>query len=124
MKRTLATAGMLLALLGAAVPGAWAIKANARPKPKITAAQARLVALKKYPHARVDRTIPLENEDGKWEYAVNVHQRTNKGVVTHEVMVGALSGKIESEEVTTPAEEAREKVAEQRAAHSRRHSAK
>ena len=122
MKRTLATAGTLLALLAAAVLGAWAIEANARPKPKITAAQARLVALKKYPHARVDGRIPLENEEGKWEYAVNVHQKTGKRVVTHEVMVGALSGKIESEEVTTPAEEAREKAAEQRAAHSRRRS--
>lgn len=124
MKRTLAIAGMLPALLAAAVPGAGAIKANARPKPKITAAQARQVALKKYPHARVDRKIPLENEDGKWEYAVNVHQRTRKGVVTHEVMVGATSGKIASEEVTTPAEEAREKAAEQKSTHARRHPAK
>ena len=70
------------------------------------------------------RKIALENEDGKWEYAVNVHQRTGKGIVTHEVMVGATSGKIKSEEVTTPAEEAREKAAEPKAAHSRSHPAK
>src|SRR5713226_1624311 len=124
MKRVLTTAGALLALLPVVMPGAWAVKANARPKPKITAAQARQIALKKYPHARVDGRIPLENEEGKWEYAVNVHQKTGKRVVTHEVMVGAMSGKIESEEVTTPAEEAREKAAEQKAAHTRSHTSK
>jgi uncharacterized membrane protein YkoI len=124
MKRTLMRGGALLALLPTGLPGTWAIRAHTRPRPRITAAQARRVALKKYPGARTDRKIALENEDGKWEYAVNVHQRTGKGVVTHEVMVGATSGKIESEEVTTPAEEAREKAAEPRAAHPRSHSAK
>jgi hypothetical protein len=124
MKRILMTGGALLALLPAALPGAGAIKANARPRPRITVAQARRVALKKYPGARAGEKIALENEEGKWQYAVNVHQKTGKGVVTHEVMVGATSGKIESEEVTTPAEEAREKAAEQKAAHSRSHPSK
>jgi Peptidase propeptide and YPEB domain len=120
VKLFLLISGALLALL----PDASAARAAARPKPRITAAQARQVALRKFPHARADAKVPLENEEGKWEYAVNVHQRTRKGVVTHEVMVGAMSGKIESEEVTTPAEEAREKAAEQKTTPSRRHTSK
>jgi hypothetical protein len=123
MHRFLLTSGALLALLPAALPSAFAARSAARPKPRITTAQARRVALKKYPHAHADARVALENEDGKWQYAVNVHQRARKGVVTHEVMVGAMSGKIESEEVTTPAEEAREKAAERKTAHAHHHPA-
>jgi uncharacterized membrane protein YkoI len=124
MKRSLFITGALLALLPAAMPGAFAISAASHPKPRITAAQARRVALKKYPHARADARVPLENEDGKSQYSVTVHQKTRGGEVTHEVMVGAMSGKIESEEVTTPAEEAREAAGEHKAARSRNHTAK
>lgn len=124
MNRLLLTSGAVLALLPAALPGAFAAGSSAPPKPRITAAQARRVALRKYPHAHADAKVDLENEEGKWQYAVNVHQRTRKGVVTHEVMVGAMSGKIESEEVTTAAEEAREKAAERKAVHSHPHPAK
>jgi hypothetical protein len=38
----------------------------------------------------------------------------------HEVMVGAMSGKIEADETTTPREEAREKAAEARARRAKR----
>jgi uncharacterized membrane protein YkoI len=73
---------------------------------KITAQQAQAVALKKY-HGKVVGKVELENEDGKWQYAVNIRS----GKTLREVMVGADSGKIESVEVTTPKEEAREKAA-------------
>ncbi len=124
MKTLLLAAGALTAMLSASMPGAFARSSTHRPKPRITAAQARQVALTKYPHARADRNVPLENEEGKWQYAVNVHQKTRRGVVTHEVMVGATSGKIESEEVTTPAEEAREKAAERKRTPPGRHAAR
>jgi hypothetical protein len=121
MKRVFLTAGALLACLPGTMPKALARTTEARPKPRITAVQARRVALRKYPHATADRKVALENEEGKWQYAVNVHVRTARGIVTHEVMVGAVSGKIESEEVTTPQEEAREKAAEERAKHRKAH---
>jgi hypothetical protein len=124
MKRVFLTAGALLAFLPGTMPQAAARIAEARPKPRITPVQARRVALRKYPHATADRKVALENEEGKWQYAVNIHVKTAKGVVTHEVMVGAVSGKIESEEVTTPQEEAREKASEQKSAGARRHPAK
>src|SRR5437016_5987115 len=43
----------------------------AAPKARITAKQAARVALHKY-HGRVVGKVALENEDGKWQYAVNV----------------------------------------------------
>jgi hypothetical protein len=45
--------------------------------------------------------------------------KTAKGVVMHEVMVGATSGKIEANEVTTAAEEAKEKAADEKAARAK-----
>ena len=74
---------------------------------KISAAQARTIALKKYP-GTVEGKIVLENEDGSWQYAVNIRS----GKTLREVMVSASSGKIASMEVTTKAEEAKELKAE------------
>ena len=119
MRRLLLSATALVALATAAIPGAFAINRSARPKPRITGAHARQVALKKYPHGRAERHVALENEDGKWQYAVVVRDKTAKGTVMHEVMVGAISGKVEADEVTTPGEEAKEKAAELKAAHSK-----
>lgn len=82
---------------------------------KITAAQARAAALKKYP-GKVEGKINLENEDGKWQYSVNVRS----GKTLREVMVDANTGKIASVEVTTKAEEAKETAAE---AHEKPHTA-
>jgi gas vesicle protein len=113
------TAGALLALLTAATTGALARNAADKPAARITPNQAKQIALKKYPHASVDPTIPLEHEEGKWQYAVTVHVKTAKGVVMHEVMVGATSGKIEADEVTTTAEEAKEKAADEKAARAK-----
>jgi hypothetical protein len=105
----------LLALLPASIPGALARNAASQSAARITPTQAKQIALKKYPNASVDPKIPLEHEGGKWQYAVTLHVKTAKGTVMHEVMVGASSGKIEADEVTTAAEEAREKAAEAKA---------
>jgi len=78
---------------------------------KITAEQAKASALKKY-HGKVVGKIVLENEEGKWQYAVNIRS----GKVLHEVMVDANTGKVASAEVTSKAEEAKEAAAEAKAA--------
>src|SRR5437868_920108 len=75
--------------------------------PKMTAAQAIKAALKKY-HGKVVGRVPLENEEGKWEYAVTIRS----GKKLREVMVNADTGKIDSVEVTTTKEEAKEAAAE------------
>jgi len=76
---------------------------------KFTANQARSIALHKYP-GKVIGSIPLENEEGKWQYAVTIRS----GKKLREVMVGADNGKIENVEVTTAKEEAKEKAADQK----------
>lgn len=78
-----------------------------KPHTKISVNQAKAVALKKYPGTVAGR-INLEDEDGKWQYAVNVRS----GRTLREVMVDANTGKIASVEVTTKAEEAQEQKAE------------
>jgi hypothetical protein len=122
MKRLLVRGAALSVLLATVIPGSFA--ADARPSPRITAAQARLIALKKYPHARAERSAPLENEEGKWQYAVTLRDGAGSRTRMHEVMVGAMSGKIEADETTTPREEAREKAAENRARRAKSHSLK
>ncbi len=77
---------------------------------KISAAQAKAVALKKYP-GKVEGKIALEDEEGSWQYAVNIRA----GKTLREVMVNATTGKIANVEVTTKAEEASEQKAELKA---------
>ena len=77
------------------------------PKPKITPGGAAKVAQAKYP-GKVKGKVVLENEDGKWQYEVIIV----KGKVMHEVNVDAMTGKINSVEVVTAKEEAKEKKAE------------
>ena len=82
----------------------------AGPKPphvKVTSAQATKVALAKF-HGKLVGKVELENEDGKWQYAVNI--RTSKTL--REVMVDANTGKIANVEVTSATEEAKEKAEE------------
>lgn len=74
---------------------------------KISTEQAKVAALKKYPGS-VEGKINLENEEGSWQYAVNVRS----GKVLREVMVNAKTGKIASVEVTSKAEEKQEAQAE------------
>ncbi|MEP6756093.1 MAG: PepSY domain-containing protein [Chthonomonadales bacterium] len=87
-------------------------KAASHSHAKITAAQAEAVALKKYP-GKVEGKINFENEEGSWQYAVNVRS----GKTLREVMVDANTGKIANVEVTTKAEETKEQKAE--AAHKK-----
>jgi hypothetical protein len=102
----------LSALVASAVFAAPKPKAKPSvPKVKVSSAQASRSALAKY-HGKVVGKVVLENEGGKWQYAVNV--RTGKTL--REVMVDANTGKIASVEVTTPAEEAKEAAAEKKAA--------
>ena len=122
MKQLPVSGAVLSMLLATMISGSFA--AGARPRPQITAAQARQIALKKYPHARVERRAPLENEEGKWQYAVTLRDGAGKAARMHEVMVGAVSGKIEADETTTPREEAREKAAEKKARGAKSHSLK
>src|SRR5947209_534147 len=117
-KRLLPCVMALPVILGTVTTSALA--SGARPMPRITAARARQIALQRYPHARAERKVPLENEEGKWQYAVTLRQRAGGRTRMHEVMVGARSGKIEADEVTSRAEEARERAAQKRAARPRR----
>ncbi len=98
-------------LLIVAVAAAFSVSAVAQgakvapkpPKVKITIAKAEKVALAKF-HGKVVAKTKLENEEGKWQYAVMV----KTGKVLREVMVDANSGKIASVEVTTNKKEGKE----------------
>jgi len=85
-----------------------------KPKHPIGAKAASRAALKRYPGKVVGR-VALENEDGKWQYSVNIRS----GHTLREVMVDSISGKIASVEVTTPSEEAREAAAEKTRGHKK-----
>ncbi len=121
MKRILQTVVLILALLPVGIAGAWARRNHPATKmTRITPARAREIVRHKYPGATVDARSPLELEDGRWQYAVTVHLKSKKATVLKEVMVGATSGKIEAEEVTTAAEEAKEKAADAAKARQRK----
>ncbi|MBA3726196.1 MAG: PepSY domain-containing protein [Armatimonadetes bacterium] len=79
------------------------------PKTKFTAAQASKIALKTYPGKRHGKVF-LEDEEGKWQYAVSIQV----GRKLKEVMVDANTGKIVHVEVTTAAKEAEEAAAEKK----------
>ena len=102
---TLRTAGYagVLALLGACLCPIAAQAQRANGHARISAEQARTVALKRY-HGRVEAPVKLENEEGAWQYSVLVRS----GKTLREVMVDAHTGKIATVEVTSKAEEQRE----------------
>jgi uncharacterized protein YpmB len=82
------------------------------PKPvkhAYTAEQARAIAMKEYKGKVVGKVV-LENENGKWQYAVMIQN----GKKVREVMVGADSGKIEHVEITTLRKERAEQAAERK----------
>lgn len=81
--------------------------APAAPKVKVTAAQATKTATAKF-HGKATKPAVLENEDGKWQYAVMVLS----GKVLREVAVDANTGKIVDVEVTTEAKETAEEKTE------------
>src|SRR5262245_24775507 len=100
-----------LAICGLALSSAPALniaQAGQIHKAKITSRQAEAAALKRYKTGKLQGKTALENESGKWEYAVMV--RANGKL--HEVMVNADTGKIDSEETVTAKEEAAEQKAE------------
>ena len=86
----------------------WSTAQAAPPKPKWTVRQATGAVQMKYPSGKLQGKPELENEGGKWQYAVMI----KVGTKLHEVMVNANTGKIESEETVTPKEEAAENKAE------------
>lgn len=94
------TATLIVAVLGF---GTAAHAKEAKPKVKISAAQATKIAKAKYPGKVTKKTV-LENEDGKWQYAVMIRS----GKVLREVQVDANTGAILDAEVTTEAKEAAE----------------
>jgi uncharacterized membrane protein YkoI len=97
-------------LLSGALQAAPAPRGKAHPASahaKITVAQARAAALKRFPGKVVGKT-PLENEEGTWQYGVMVQS----GKTLREVMVNAKTGKIDSVEVTTASKEGAEAKAE------------
>jgi hypothetical protein len=99
----------------AALPGLAQPQDAKPPKVKITTAQANKIAATKF-HGKVVGMTPLENEEGKWEYGVMVRS----GKTLREVMVNAMSGKIDSVEVTTLSKEVAEKKADEAAMHGKK----
>lgn len=98
--------GILLASLAL---GAQAQRGGPSHRHRISASQASRTALAKYP-GKVVGKVNLENEEGKWQYSVNVRSRRT----LREIMVDANTGKIADVEVTTAKAEAREAAAEKK----------
>lgn len=109
---TVAGYGAVLALLGAGLCPMAAQAQRPTGHARITQAQARAAALKRY-HGHVEGPVKLENEEGGWQYSVMV--RTGKTL--HEVMVDAKTGKIATVETTSKAEEQQEAKADAAKAH-------
>lgn len=100
-----------------ALPVANAQKTSHRGHPvehvaRISALQARKIALKRYP-GRVVGKVALENEEGVWQYSVMVRS----GKTLREVMVNAKTGRIDQVEVTTAAKEQAEAKADKAKGH-------
>lgn len=113
---TLCSVCLVAAIGGSSIPAA----GGQAYKAKLSKSRAEAIALKKYRGGKVQGKTALENEEGKWEYAVMVRA----GHKTHEVMVNADTGKIDSEEVVTAKEEAAEQKAETAKKHSKQHTTK
>jgi hypothetical protein len=77
---------------------------------KITPSQAEASAVKKIPGKAV--SSKYEFEDGRWQYAVLVKNRTG----LYEVEVNANTGKVTDTEKTSAREEAQEAAADEAAA--------
>ena len=104
MKRLLVTIGAALLAL------AFSVNSFAKPKAKITKAQAQAVALHRAAGKVEDSE--LEKEHGKWVYSFDI--RNAKGTIT-EVQVDAYTGKVVSVEEENAAAEAKEKAEEGKA---------
>ncbi|MBN8815920.1 MAG: PepSY domain-containing protein [Sphingomonas sp.] len=87
----LATAGAALALSGGA-----AVAAGKAPKPKLSMASARAIALKRAPGRIKD--AEYEFEKGGWRYSFDIAQ----GKRIHEIGVNAMNGKIVEDSFEAP----------------------
>ena len=87
---------------------AGAQSANA-PKPKISKAEARRVALSEVPGGKIE-SAELETEHGHLIYSFDIKVKGKRGV--EEVNVDALNGKVLAHEHEGPAAEQKEKAAE------------
>jgi len=85
--------------------------AASAPKPKISPSQAEAAAVAKVPGTA--KSAKYEHEDGRWQYAVVVAAK--KGGL-YEVEVSSTTGKVLDMEKTSAAEEAKEEIADQKAA--------
>jgi hypothetical protein len=98
-------------LAAAAMVATAVLSAEAKaPKAKITPAQAEAAATKKIQGKAT--SAKYEFEDGHWQYAVLVENKTG----LYEVEVNATTGKVMDTERTTPDEEEREAAADKAAA--------
>ena len=84
MKTILALLVPLVVIGGASLPSA----ASAAPKPKLTMAQARTIALKRAPGTVKD--AEYEREGGGWRFSFDILQ----GGRIHEIGVDAMTGAI------------------------------
>lgn len=91
----------------AAVAAAGPTQAELQKEAKISMTQARVIALKKVPHGKIE-SAELEREHGKLIYSFDV--LSSKGAT--EVNVDAVNGKVISAKRETKAQEAAEKKAE------------
>ena len=89
--KLIAAAGVALALTGGA-----AMAAGKAPKPKLSMASARAIALKRAP-GRV-KDAEYEFEKGGWRYSFDIAQ----GKRIHEIGVDAMNGKIVEDTFEAP----------------------
>lgn len=77
------------------------------PSNRISLEQAKAIATKKY--SGVVKDGELEHEKGQWVYSFDIQ---GKKANIHEILVNAQSGKIVSESVEDPSQQAAEAVAD------------
>jgi uncharacterized membrane protein YkoI len=103
MKSTLPIA-LALAFVGCA-----SNEAQLAARAKITRAQAEATALKKAPGGTV-KSAELEEEHGKLVWSFDIARPGTRNLT--EVLVDAVTGKVVSTQIETPAREAQEAAAE------------
>jgi len=100
MKHTIAIATLALALAGCA-----SNEAQLAARAKVTRAQAEATALKRAPGGAV-KSAELEEEHGVLVWSFDIARSGTRDLT--EVLVDAITGKVVSTEIETPAHEAQE----------------
>ena len=106
----LAVVAGFCAVVGAQTPRKSKIPASLKQEAKITAEDARAIALKKVPGEIEEEE--LEKEHGKLVYSYDIRATGQKGIT--EVQVSAMDGSIVSVEKEDAASEAKEKQQDSR----------